>query len=132
MVYDFSHDRRFMKKKLKEGTKFDTGKPDWSLLPLDAVEEVVKVMDMGAKKYARNNWQQMQDINRYRAAMMRHMKAEQSGESTDPESGLPHIAHVACNAIFLVWFELRRREQVLMHKFIQKNIIQIRKLGGKE
>jgi len=32
----------------------------------------------------------------------------QSGERFDKESGLPHLAHVACNAIFLLWFEIKK------------------------
>ena len=97
-------------KKLKEGTKFDSGKPDWSLLPLDAVEGVVKVMTFGAKKYAPNNWKLIKDPERYRAALLRHMTAQQRGERIDSDSGLPHSAHIACNAIFLAWFEIKGKK----------------------
>ncbi len=33
-----------------QGRKYDTGKPDYTLLPWDAVEEIVKVLDFGARK----------------------------------------------------------------------------------
>lgn len=92
--------------KLEEGTKFDSGKPDWALLPLEAVEECVKVMTFGAKKYEPNNWKKIKDPMRYKAAMFRHMTAIERGEKVDPESGLMHISHVLCNAVFLTWFEI--------------------------
>ena len=93
------------------GLKFDGDKPKWELLPLDAVEEIVKVMTMGARKYAPNNWQHVDDgENRYTAAMFRHMTAISKGEVIDQESGLPHISHVACNALFLTWFELHKND----------------------
>ena len=58
------------------GQKFDSGKPDYSLLPWDAVEDVVRVLDFGAKKYARDNWKLVEDHkNRYLAAAFRHLSA---------------------------------------------------------
>ena len=87
------------------GMKYDGSKPDWSLIPLDAVEEVVKVMTFGAKKYQRNNWVKVEP-ERYLAALLRHLTAIQKGEAVDRDSGLPHISHVACNAIFLTSMHL--------------------------
>lgn len=93
---------------LPTGEKYDAGKPDWSLLPLGAVEEVVKVLGFGASKYAPDNWQQVPNAQRrYFAALCRHLVAHQSGERDDPETGLSHMAHVATNALFLVWFGRR-------------------------
>jgi hypothetical protein len=52
-----------------EGRKFDAGKPDYTLLPWASVEEIVKVLDFGAKKYARDNWRHVDNAeNRYLAA----------------------------------------------------------------
>jgi hypothetical protein len=89
------------------GVKFDDGKPDWSLLPLDAIEEVVKVMSFGAKKYTRDGWRSVPNAeDRYLAAMFRHIRAHRSGEELDDESGLPHLAHAATCLVFLL--ELRK------------------------
>jgi len=89
------------------GVKFDADKPDWSLLPLGAVEEVVKVMSFGAKKYTRGGWKELPNAeDRYLAAMFRHIKAHRSGEEFDDESGLPHLAHAATCLVFLL--ELRK------------------------
>jgi len=85
-----------------EGMKHDDGKLMWDLLPLDAVEQIVEIMTYGAKKYAPNNWQKVRS-NRYYAALMRHLVAEYKGEDYDIESGFLHLAHAACNILFLLW-----------------------------
>jgi len=93
---------------METGLKYDGDKLRWDLIPLDAVEQVVRVLTFGAKKYAPNNWQIVDSAkDRYYAALLRHIKAWRCGESIDPDSGLFHLAHVACNAIFLLWFELK-------------------------
>jgi hypothetical protein len=54
-------------------------------------------------KYAPDGWRTVPDAKaRYTAALGRHFNAWRSGEEIDPESGLPHLAHVLCNAVFLV------------------------------
>lgn len=84
------------------GRKFDGGKPDYTLLPWDAVEEVVKVLDYGAKKYARDNWKHVDDAEtRYLAAAFRHLSAYAQGNEVDDETGLSHLAHAACCLLFL-------------------------------
>lgn len=88
------------------GEKHDSGKPDWSLLPLKQVEEIVRVLSFGAEKYDRDNWQKVPDAkNRYFAAAMRHLTEYQAGHNIDKESQLPHLAHAACCLVFLLWFE---------------------------
>jgi hypothetical protein len=37
------------------GIKFDSEKPDYSLLPPHALDELVKVLTMGKVKYSREN-----------------------------------------------------------------------------
>ena len=85
------------------GRKFDKDKPDYTLLPWDAVEDVVRVLDFGAKKYARDNWKHVDDAhNRYLAAAFRHLSAYAQGEQTDAETGLNHMAHAACCVLFML------------------------------
>ena len=55
-------------------------------------------------KYSENSWQNLPNFwKRYKAALLRHLTAIDTGELIDPESGLPHIDHVLCNAAFLSW-----------------------------
>jgi hypothetical protein len=90
------------------GPKFDTGKLRYSLVPPTAVKALAEVLTFGAKKYAPNSWQLVDRAQeRYLDALMRHLEAYRSGELIDPESGLPHLSHLLCNASFLLHFQLK-------------------------
>lgn len=88
---------------LSAGVKHDSGKPRWDLVPMRAVQAIADVLAHGARKYGANNWQGLEDFEaRYYAAALRHLTAWRGGEHTDPESGLPHLAHAACSVVFLL------------------------------
>ena len=81
----------------------------WNLLPLDLIEEIVKVYHFGAQKYAPNTWQNLENgYDRYKAALFRHLVAFEKGETHDPESGLNHLSHVAWNALAILHFSLQK------------------------
>jgi len=104
---------------ITQGQKFDQGKLRYSLLPTGTVQEVVKVLELGAVKYAPNNWQLVPDARtRYFDAIMRHLHAWWSGEKIDPETGLNHLAHAACSTLFLLYFDLQTRTQVKKTKAV--------------
>ena len=84
------------------GMKNDMDKPDWSLIPLDIIEGIVRVLTYGAKKYARDNWKKV-SVNRNFAALLRHLTKWQAGEEFDPESGLHHLDHAMCDLMFIKW-----------------------------
>lgn len=89
-----------------DGTKYDTGKPRWDLLPVEEVEDVVKVFTFGAAKYQPYNWQLVKGARwRYLSAMFRHVAEWMKGNRIDKETGLPHLAHAATNLLFLAWFD---------------------------
>ncbi len=87
------------------GTKFDDGKPDISLVEPKFIIDMAKVLTMGAQKYDRDNWKNGLAPERIYAALQRHLLAYWSGEKTDPESGISHLAHVAVNTMFLSWYD---------------------------
>jgi hypothetical protein len=93
------------------GIKFDQDKPDYSLVPFAAFDEVVKVLTYGAKKYDRHNWKHVEDI-RYQAALMRHFSAYMQGERNDPESNINHLAHMACSVLFLLQKDIDKQKQI--------------------
>lgn len=65
------------------------------------------VLEAGLVKYEPNNWQHVENARElYFEAIMRHLDLWRGGEIRDAESGHFHVAHVACCALFLVWFEL--------------------------
>lgn len=90
--------------------KFDKAKPRLALVPTSLVEGVAKVLTYGAKKYKTNNWRNTPDIECYISALERHMIAWKNGEEYDPESGLGHLEHAACNIAFLI--ELRNLPKI--------------------
>jgi hypothetical protein len=94
--------------------KYDGGKPCvWrgvvSYFPR-ALKAVAEISTFGAKKYAWNGWEDVDEgIERYSDAMARHFLYEAMGEEKDPDSGLSHAAHAAWGA--LARLELILREQ---------------------
>jgi hypothetical protein len=89
-----------------EGFKADGGKPRWTLLPMEPLEDVVRVLTVGATKYAPGNWMRVPDAEpRYLDAAFRHLAARVRGEILDPETGKPHLAHAVCCLLFVAWFD---------------------------
>jgi hypothetical protein len=94
-------------KEVKEGIKLDQGKLRYTLLPFKAITEVVKVLEFGAKKYEKDNWQKVTNgKERYLDAALRHLVAYLAGEAVDKESGLHHLAHATCCILFTLWLDL--------------------------
>lgn len=89
----------------QEFRKDDKDKLLYNLLPSKELEQIVKVLTVGAKKYGIDNWKKCDDITRYINALYRHLEAYRQGEMLDKEDNLHHLAHLACNALFLLYFE---------------------------
>lgn len=94
------------------GIKFDSDKNRLGLVLHGfsrALQMVGQVGTFGAKKYAPNNWQFVEDAeSRYTDALYRHLLAEASGELQDQESELLHAAHSAWNALARLELQLRK------------------------
>lgn len=72
--------------------------------PYAAFEHLGRVYAFGAAKYDDYNFRKGYNWSLSFDAMMRHAMAFWSGEDLDPESGLPHMAHVAWHAATLLAF----------------------------
>lgn len=99
----------------KKGTKDDIGKPDMTLLDPYWQVEVVHVLEAGQVKYERGNWQLSLEPRRILSALLRHALAIQRGEEFDPETNLRHSAHIACNSMFLNYYERHGEKINLEH-----------------
>jgi len=88
----------------KAGLHFDGGKRDWSLLPFEAIEGLVGVLEYGAQKYGRTNWKKGIAFTRVWNSAMRHLIAWRAGQDIDPESKLQHLSHALCNLMFLAFY----------------------------
>ena len=100
---------------LNNGLKKDQGKDRWDLVPWSAVEQVVKVLSFGAKKYGDENWKKVENLDqRYFAASMRHelqyKNSADRDDANDEESGLHHLAHKICCDLFRLENELQKKK----------------------
>lgn len=98
------------------GTKYDSDKLQYSLIPPHALMEVARNLTIGLKKYKeRDNWKKVPNASqRYLDALYRHLEAHRRGELYDPDSSVPdmyHMAAVAVNAMFLLEFMLDKNLQ---------------------
>ena len=97
----------------EKGIKLDDNKDRWDLLPLELIEQVIKVLTFGANKYTDNGWQSVPNgYNRYRGALLRHLVAAEKGILHDEETGLYHLAHMATNALFMLHFKLKEDNEL--------------------
>lgn len=91
-------------KESRTGLRFNEGKLRWSLVEYKSLEPLIKVLMFGAQKYDDHNWKKGMPPVIILECMQRHLAALMSGETHDKESGLPHIGHIMCNAMFYSYF----------------------------
>lgn len=93
--------------------KADVGKLQLTLVPTELIRAVAVVRMYGNKKYPEggpDNWRRVEP-QRYRDALFRHLLSYlDDPKGTDPESGLPHLWHLACNIAFLCELEREKIE----------------------
>lgn len=93
------------KKKIEEFTgKRDEALPMYELLEHVFLERTAKVMTHGAEHYGVENWknfspEQVLDIQRH---LFKHVCQFMAGEIDED-----HLAHAACNLMFLMWYQNR-------------------------
>ena len=90
--------------------RFNDNKIKWSLVSWKALEPMVKVLMFGANKYSPNNWQKGLKYSEISESLQRHLYAFMEGEENDPESKLSHLGHLMCNAMFLSWMFIFRKD----------------------
>lgn len=85
-----------------QSAKADKGKLELSLVNTQLVKAVAEVRMYGTEKYGNSeNWRKVEP-KRYVDALYRHLLAYIEGDEVDEESGLSHLAHMACNLSFLL------------------------------
>ena len=73
------------------------------LIPPYAMEQTAWAHKLGAEKYGPFNWRDTGVCaTTYVNAIMRHLNAWRDGEDLDQESGISHLAHVACSCNILL------------------------------
>lgn len=91
------------------GVKLDNEKPklaDMLFCFQEVLPELCKIYEFGTNKYGVGNWKKVEDgENRFKNALIRHFL---SNKKYDYETGVLETAHVAYNALMVLWFELQR------------------------
>lgn len=78
------------------------------MMPEEALEEVMKVIQAGSLVYGKWNWldnaSEVQ-YTRYMNAIERHFKKFKKGKDIDEDSNLPELAHIIVNCLFLLQYQ---------------------------
>lgn len=92
----------------EQGRKYDGGKLRYDLIPVLALEEMVKGLTYGTIKYDDNNWVKVPEgRKRYMAATLRHIQEYRKGNLWDEEQDIHHLAAAMNNLSFIVEKDLR-------------------------
>ena len=94
------------------GAKNDDGKLDISAVPPEIITAVAEIRRYGNQKYADpDNWRRVEPA-KFHKAMLRHCLALwEDPFAIDPESNMPHLWHLCCNAAFLCHFYENKEEK---------------------
>ena len=87
--------------------KNDKDKTMFSLVEPDFIKGVAEILTEGAKTYGIENWKSLPESERrrYKDALLRHINTYMSDDIIDQDSGKHHLLHVACNCMFLHYFD---------------------------
>ena len=103
-----------------EGDRFNKGKLKWSLVSFKSLEPMVRVLMFGIEKYDSHNWKKGLKYTEICESLQRHLNAFLEGEDDDKESKLSHVGHILCNAMFLSYMHLFKKD--MDDRFIDENI----------
>ena len=96
------------------GLRDNKGKIRLSLTPYELVLGVAEVFWKSSKpgggKYPMYNWQKGLPMTEVCDSALRHIYKFLAGEDIDPETGLHHLKHAACNLAILLWYLVHRPE----------------------
>lgn len=86
---------------------------DWLI---EIINEVLQVIEMGAKKHGSKNWQQPNGSKSsekdMHSSLFRHIASSSAGILLDKESGKHHTAHAICRLAMLQY----RRNHAILHE----------------
>lgn len=94
---------------------------DSSMMMLNCLEKLFNI-SLPTENYIKtgnNNWKGGLKVTEVIESMQRHINALMRGENNDPESGLPHIGHIQCNAMFLGYMLKYKKD--MDDRFIDSN-----------
>ena len=107
--------------------RFNEGKPQLSYIleAKDAITGCAAVLEFGAEKYDRGNWKKGLDKNEIIDSLLRHLTSYLSGAEYDEDSGLHHLDHVTCNALFLADQYNGKRQEAAHQKLVIADAVEL-------
>ena len=103
-----------------EALKYDKGKPDLTLVPIEAMYMMAEGFEYGARKYARGNYRlSAMGWTRLCAASLRHTFQWLFVEDVDQESGCNHISLALCSLAMLA-FQIKNHPEADNRNLEQK------------
>jgi len=84
------------------------GKGRMDLLPVRAIIEVAKIMELGAEKYEARNWEQGIPVHRFMDSGLRHSFKHLRGDTDEP-----HLAMACWNLLCCLDTQMRIEEGLL-------------------
>lgn len=94
-----------------KGTKYDNGKADLTLIPMEAMEAMARAFMHGEKKYTRGNFKNGLETTRTLAAALRHIYEKLDRVDIDHESGVDTLGH-AMAAIAMTIYNLKHHPEM--------------------
>ena len=85
--------------------RYNVGKPKLSRISPEILELTAQVLEFGSVKYGWDNWKKGLPVNDVMDSLLRHAYAYASGEENDQESGISHLGHIVCNAMFIAYYK---------------------------
>lgn len=102
-------DGSIVKDPLTTTIRTDGGKNRVDLIPVKPLERIAEVLTSALSKYPERNWEPGMAWSRCYASTLRHLFAWWCGEDRDTQTGLSHLAHAACNILFLLEYEEKKK-----------------------
>lgn len=99
-----------LEKMPQQALRYNHGKLQWSMVDFKSLEGMVRVLEMGAEKYSKDNWKLGMPVTQVCESLLRHLFSFMSGETNDQESGQSHMSHVMVNAMFVEYI-MREKAQ---------------------
>lgn len=90
-----------------QGLRYDAGKNQLELIPVEWVWGLGAVLTRGAAKYAPRNWERGMAWGKVLGSALRHIYKFAAGERYDPETGCHHMFMAAWNCCALASYDLR-------------------------
>lgn len=82
-------------------------------LELELLVETALVMELGSKKYSKDNWKKGMPEVEVLNSLLRHARELSLGNKTDAESGRSHYAHIVANAMFGYYYNQEGKGDLL-------------------